>query len=831
MTGRLVPLDAVPDVVFAGRTVGDGCAIDPTIGEVVAPCAGRVVQVHRAGHALTLDADGVELLIHVGIETVRLGGVGFTPLVTAGTVVAVGTPLLRVDLDAVAQQARSLVTPIIITGGAAAIEPLAAPRAVVAGRDPVARIRRGAPAPSAIVRDASAGARAADERWSEPLVLRDAAGLHARPAAALVAIARRYTAALVMEAGGRTANLHSLVDLLALEVGPGTTVRLRAHGADAEEALAALVEVLVGLAPAIETPVETSIVEGILHGIPAAPGIAIGAATVLRSRETVAAPERAADPAAERHALDEALRAADLDLATLAERLASEGQGERAAIFAAHRELLTDPTLIDATAASIREGWTAAWGWSEAVRRQAERVERLRDPRLAARSADVRDVGRRVLRALRGASDTLATARPGCIAIAEEFTPSDVVQLARTGVRGIAAVIGGASGHAAILARGLGLPAVMGIDPAALELSDATRVCLDGDAGTLRLAPGAALEAEVATRVAQAAVLQARIQADAAEPAITRDGIRIPVRANIAAAAEVPMARAAGADGIGLFRTELALEGRSELPSLEEQAAWYAAAAREATVEAPATIRLLDVGGDKPVPALSGPMEPNPALGERGIRRLLARPAVLRTQLRAILHAAAAGPTALLVPMVGTLEEWALVRTMLEEERAALGVPVHGAPTLALGAMIETAAAALRAEHLAATADFLSIGTNDLAQYTLAIDRTHPRLAPQLDVLDPAVLALIARTVAGAQRHGRPVSVCGTAAGDPEAIPILLGLGVTALSVELALVPAVKARVRSLSLAECRATASLALEAPSAAAVRAMVATRHPEGR
>lgn len=814
LSGLVLPLAEVPDAVFAGGTVGEGVAIDPTAGEVLAPCAARVVTVHRAGHAVTLDADGIELLIHVGIETVRLGGVGFTPLVTAGARVEAGTPLLRVDLDTVARRARTLISPVLVTGGGTAITSLAVGTHVVAGRDAVARVRRAGGGEAAMPAEAA--------QWSDPIVMRDPAGLHARPAAALVAIARRFTADLRLECGDRHANLHSLVDLLALEVGEGRTVRVHASGPDAGAALAAVAAALRAGA----TPATVPVPVGDFTGIPAAPGIAIGPIVVLRSDDAAVSPLRAADPAGEHHRLDDAITAATLDLDAVARRLVEQGQGDRAAIFAAHRELLADPTLLDAAAAAIREGWTAAWGWSEAVRTQAERLGRLRDARLAARAADVRDVGRRVLHLLTGDDAPSLAVPAGAIAIAEEFTPSEVVRLVREGVRGIVAVTGGATGHAAILARGLGIPAVMGIDPAALMIASGTRAVVDGTAGRLRLTPDARESSAVEGAVAATQQVLAAMRADAAQPAITTDGHRVAVRANIAHPDEVAATRASGAEGIGLFRTEFALEGGAALPDVAAQRAWYAAVAHPVPGWAPAVIRLFDVGADKPVPALTGPEEPNPALGERGVRLLLAHPEVLRTQVRAIVQAAREGPVAILVPMIRTLEEWEAVRALVAQECVG-----HATASVQVGAMIETAAAALHAEAIAATADFLSIGTNDLTQFTLAIDRTHPRLAAQLDVLDPAVLALIARTVEGARRHGRSVSICGTAAGDPEAIPVLLGLGVDALSVEGVLVPMVKARIRSLSLAACRATAAEALTIGTAAAARALARERHPEVR
>jgi phosphoenolpyruvate-protein kinase (PTS system EI component) len=280
-----------------------------------------------------------------------------------------------------------------------------------------------------------------------------------------------------------------------------------------------------------------------------------------------------------------------------------------------------------------------------------------------------------------------------------------------------------------------------------------------------------------------------------------------------------------GGEGVGLLRTEFLFLERHTAPTEDEQATVYEAIARALGPERIVVIRTLDVGGDKPLPYLPMAAEANPFLGERGIRLLLSRPEIFAVQVRAILRASRAGKVAIMFPMVSTIAEWRAAREVVERERLGLGV----AP-LEVGIMIETPSAALLADRFAREADFFSIGTNDLTQYTLAMDRTNPGLAPQVDALHPSVLRLIERAVAGARAHGRWVGVCGGLAGDPQAVPVLVGLGVDELSVSVPIVPAVKAQVRTLSLDECRTTARLALDAADGAEVRALVTRRHPGG-
>ncbi|CAA9347928.1 MAG: Phosphoenolpyruvate-protein phosphotransferase of PTS system, partial [uncultured Gemmatimonadetes bacterium] len=328
--------------------------------------------------------------------------------------------------------------------------------------------------------------------------------------------------------------------------------------------------------------------------------------------------------------------------------------------------------------------------------------------------------------------------------------------------------------------------------------------------------------ARAAELLAAGEARRARELAAALEPAVTTDGHRVEVAANAGTLAEAERVAAVGGEGVGLLRTEFLFMERHTAPDEDEQARSYEAILRALGPDRLLVIRTLDVGGDKPIPYLDLPAEANPFLGERGVRLTLARPELFRAQVRAILRASGAGRVAVMFPMIATLAEWRAARELVEREREALGVP-----PIQVGIMVETAAAALLAERFAREADFFSIGTNDLTQYTLAMDRTNPRLAPQVDALHPAVLRLIAHTVEGAHAHRRWVGVCGALAGDPQAVPVLLGLGVDELSADVPLVPEVRARVRALDMEACRATAREALDAGDGAEVRAIVARRH----
>ncbi len=848
ISGIVVPLADVPDPVFAQRMTGDGAAIDPLGAELLAPCDATVVQVHRAKHAITLNADGLELILHVGIDTVALGGEGFTPQVSAGDRVRAGQVLLRFDADRVAARAKSLVTPVLVSTMDAVTRIEAAAGRVTAGHDVLLTVFRAegarpaaAPATALAKSPAAESAAAPTTVRSEWLSIVAETGLHARPASVLASTARQFRADVRLERGDASANIRSVVSVMALEVLGGDRVRVAASGDDAAEAVAAvraalLHELAVPSAeqvPSAARPkaatatAEAPAVVGQgplplrFSGVAASPGSAVGPVFVWR-RDAAEIAREGGDVATERRALDAALSAARRDLGALRERLTAEGEGERAEIFAAHAELLEDPDLLDAADAELRAGNSAAWSWRAAFTAQADRVLALKNPLLSARAADLRDVGRRVLAQLVGRDDALGAIPAGAVLVAEELTPSDTVALDRNRVAAIATVMGSATSHASILARGLGIPAAAGLDPRILELTPGTRVVLDGDHGTLRHGLSAAEEQAVTAQLADAARARAAALAAAHDPAVTTDGHRVEIAGNLGDAADAPRVAELGGEGVGLLRSEFVFLERRNAPDEAEQTAVYERVVSALGPERLLVVRTLDVGGDKPLSYLPMPAEENPMLGERGIRLSLAHPETLRTQVRAILRAASKGKVAVMFPMIATLAEFRAAKRIVEEERAALG-----AAPVQIGLMVETAAAALMADQFAKDADFFSIGTNDLTQYTLAMDRGHPRLAPMVDALHPAVLRLIDRTVSGAHASGRWVGVCGALAGDVAAVPVLVGLGVDELSVDLPLIPTVKARVRTLSLSACRETARLALEAEDGAAIRALVATRH----
>jgi multiphosphoryl transfer protein len=556
--------------------------------------------------------------------------------------------------------------------------------------------------------------------------------------------------------------------------------------------------------------------KAILIGRPGSPGVGTGRFLPIPQAPGAAAARThaVAGIADERGGLTVALDAAARELEALAAKLSERVGGEVSSIFEAQALFARDPGIVQPAFALVDKGIAADEAILRATEEQAERLASVDDDYFRERAADVRDVGRRVAALVRGESPPELWRRDGhpAIVVAHDLDPSAVATLRPELVGGIALAGGAPTGHAAIVARALGIPLVLGLGRELDQLVAETEGAVDGSSGRLLIAPS---EADLAA-LQRGVHAPVRATGDDGRP----NGIAI--LANVASAREAEAAASAGAEGIGLVRTELLFLGRRTPPTTAEQRASYARI-RAAMPGCHVTFRTLDVGGDKPA-AWQPDREANPALGVRGLRLGLRRPALLDDQFAALLEAAAGDELRLMLPMVSTREEFDRARERLESVRSGLAARQRPLPNrIVLGVMIEVPSAAVMADALAASAEFFSIGTNDLVQYTLAADRTNPDLADLATALQPAVLRLIASVVRAARTHGRPVAVCGEAAADPMLVPLLVGLGVDELSVSPASVRAVAAQVAELDLESCRALADQALAASTVDEVRALL--------
>ncbi|WP_236188033.1 phosphoenolpyruvate--protein phosphotransferase [Pseudomonas paraglycinae] len=814
LSGPVLTLAKVPDAVFASGAMGDGIAIDPLNDTLYSPCAGVVIHVARTGHALTVRADnGAELLLHLGLDTVELQGEGFSMLVKEGARVSNGQPLLRYDLDKVGRQCKSLVSLLILTNS----------QDFQARPITLKTVKVGEPLLHIVARHSAA---ANTEELGGPEVhghvqVAHRGGLHARPAALIRQTAQGFKSHSQLHFAGKSAPCNSLIGLMGLAIGEQDEVQVSCQGPDAQAALQALLTALAtalpedhhATAPVAATPRNRPAEAGVLHGVCAAPGL-VGGPLFRLNAISLPADSGNHQPEQQLQILDTALNQVRSEIDGTLAQAKKHRNADEEAIFAAHLALLEDPALLDAARQSIEIGTAATHAWSQSIDAQCEVLQNTGSPLLAERANDLRDLKQRVLRALLGEAWHYDVPT-GAIVAAHELTPSDLLQLSAQGVAGLCMAEGGATSHVAILARGKGLPCMVALGSALLDQTQGQSVVLDADGGRLELTPNAERLAEV--RQAQIDRQQRRDaqQAQAHLPAETRNGVAIEVVANVASSHEAADAFANGADGVGLLRTEFLFVDRHTAPDVEEQRAAYQAVI-DAMGGKSVIIRTIDVGGDKQLDYLPLPVEANPVLGLRGIRLAQARPEILDQQLRALLQVSPLQRCRILLPMVTEVDELLHIRQRVDALCLELGI--NQRPEI--GVMIEVPAAALQAEQLAEHADFLSIGTNDLSQYTLAMDRDHAGLAARVDALHPALLRLIAMTCEGAAVHKRWVGVCGALASDPLATPVLIGLGVSELSVSPVQIGEIKDRVRQLHEAECQRLARDLLKLSSAAAVR-----------
>ena len=694
------------------------------------------------------------------------------------------------------------------------------------------------------------------------IIVKNKLGLHMRPAAVLVRTAAGFAADVAITnvtSGKGPVSAHSLNAVATLGVRHGDEILLRASGPQAEEALAAIGRLAdddwgdphdarspgdEGAPARRPRPAEADAAQApppasgsVLQGLPASPGVAIGKARRLRAAPVEVPDGLSPDREADWAALERALAATGDDIRRARDSVAARAGGSEAAIFDAHLLFLEDEALLGPTRDGVmRDGKNAAQAWADTVAAAAASWEALDDQYLRTRAADLRSVGDQVLRRLvtapsggaPGGGLRAASLDPGAagIVVAPDLTPAEAAGLDPAHVVGVACAFGGPTSHGAILARSLGIAAVVGAGRALLGVAEGRMLALDGEAGTVTVDPPAAAVQALENRRERRAREEAEAQSKARGPAVTRDGMFVRVEANVAGLGDVGAAVAAGADGVGLLRTELLFLEADHLPTEDEQERAYRAVA-EGLGGRPLTLRTLDVGADKQLPYLPLQREQNPNLGLRGIRLGLSHTEVLFGQLRAALRVAADHPVRVMFPMVATVDEVRRAREVLDEARASLiagGTPVP--ERIDVGIMVEVPAAALMVEAFVPHVDFFSLGTNDLAQYVLAADRGNAAVAALADALHPAVLRLIDRVARAAAEGGRSVAVCGEMAGDPLAIPVVLGLGIAELSMAAARIPLAKQAVRATDLSAARQLAGEALAAESAADVRRLASRR-----
>ena len=646
-------------------------------------------------------------------------------------------------------------------------------------------------------------------------------GIHISPAGVMAKLLKKVSARAEIHRGGQSADASDIDAVLALALQEGEDVTVCAEGGEADIALSLVEAVLREGTKMLKTwRAEAS-------AAPKPPekkefSAAPSSLCIGRIRQTAddmkekLASYKKGSPMEEARRFGEAVKAFAARMEKTARACADAGETRQQLILEGYRMMAEAQGFHEEVGRVIAEGVPAP----EAVLAAKERM--ASSMLLQERAGDQREVGRSIARILLGIKETAETEDGSAlILVGDEISPELIARFSGERLAGIIQSGGSPSGHAAILARMRGIVALLGYQGAE-KLPDGAMAIVDGEKGIVVVDPSEEELREAQRRIDEEKA-EARRLLEETGAAVTKDGAVITLRANVGSAEEAEAAVRNGAEGVGLFRSEFLYLGRNELPSEDEQAEVYRRAAKACGGQ-PCVIRTLDAGGDKDIPALALPKEVNPFLGFRAIRISLSRPALLSAQLRAVLRAAKEGKAALLLPMIVSVSEIEDVRKALETERRALFGDDEAAPEVPVGVMIETPAAVVQADVLARHADFFSIGTNDLAQYTLAADRTNAALAYLDGMFHPATLHMIKLTVSAAQQAGIPVAVCGEMAADPLAAKLLIGLGVTVLSMAPPMLPKIRAVVRQTSLARAQCLAEEALRQTDPAAVRAILA-------
>jgi phosphocarrier protein FPr len=647
-------------------------------------------------------------------------------------------------------------------------------------------------------------------------------GFHARPASLFVEEANKYNCEVQIEFNKKVANGKSVASILKLGITGKSTFTIATKGDDENDALEALVDLVNGgMGEETKEEIKTEIAKREyqgekIEGIPAAPGIAIGPVIVL-NEDIIDIKKEGKSSHEERKKLRNALDKAAYDLNQWLHKKHETVDKKRMDIFIAHLSLIKDPELQNKALSSIVDGVSAEYSWWEIINAEMKALSSLNDLRLSQRANDIKDIGKRVLRYLdeNAVKSTKVDIKEPSILISLDMTPSETSKLDKQKVLAIVTAKGGSTSHTAILARSMGIPSIAGAGEGVLNTNSKNAIA-DGDSGILVINP-TKNDLDLAKKIReQEDIKKEKEFSKRFAPAVTTDKHRMEVVANIANADGALEAVNNGAEGVGLLRTEFLFLERDSAPNETEQFQAYKKMVQHLN-GLPLIIRTLDIGGDKEVSYLNMPKEDNPFLGIRGIRLCLEYKDLFKEQLRAIYQASKYGPIKIMFPMVGLLEEFREASKIAEEVRVEVG-----ASKIDIGMMIEVPSAVLMAEHFIKEADFFSIGTNDLTQYVLSMDRGHQGLAKKADALHPAVLKMIKMTCDAAKKENKWVGVCGNLAANPLAAKILTGLGVKELSVTASSIANIKSEIRKTSLKECEELALKALSLQTSDEVRSL---------
>lgn len=841
IAGKVIAIEQVADPAFSEKMLGDGLAIRPSLemGVILAPCDAKVQNLQDTKHAVVLVTEqNTEILIHVGLETVTLKGEGFKAFTKAGSNVKKGDKLLEVNFVAIASKVPSIDVIVTTTSLSEDKELEKTSQSNVGNlEDFITVVKKNSKLATV---DSFSNQTGVNSVVTTKVKIVNKNGIHARPASNLVKTVTACGCEINLKKDDKTINAKSVIGILSLGLKYDDEVEIIAIGKGAKEAIAIITQAFVeGLgegehvynnsktttppAPSSKSHPTESMGEidfsheVDLQGVIASPGLAIGKSFLLQENN-FSIQEDADNKDAEIQKLKEVLVKTKEEITKDIQNAQSLRQNTQVEIFQAHLEILQDITLYDEAKRIIDEqGKTAAFAWKESIKSACEALESTNNRLLIERKADLKDIERRVLKIMLGIIEDNITYPQDSIIIAEDLIPSDLNNFNRN-VVGVALAKGSTTSHAVLMLRNMGIPSLVALGIDILKVPDSTNIILDGSTSKIIVNASQDKLNSIKSQKEASEKVKAENLKNARAKAITKDNHEIKVYSNISNDTQAPKTYELGAEGIGLLRTEFLFFNSLVEPTIEEQRNLYQVAL-DAMQGGPIIVRTLDVGGDKPINYMPLPAEDNPIVGVRGIRNYSKNLNIIKHQLKALLSVKPVILCKIMVPMVSEIYEIIKFKELVENIKKELNIT----DKIKIGTMIEVPSSALMAEQFAQHVDFFSIGTNDLTQYTLAMDRGNSHLTGRLKNLNPAVLKLIKMTVDGGNKYNIPTAVCGAMASELISVPILIGLGIKELSVSMNSIPDVKALIRKLDYEKCKKIAAEALMADSPEQVEQIV--------
>lgn len=854
LSGEAISLEDIEDPIIAIKALGDGIAIKPTDNKVLSPCSGIVKLIHSQNNVIIIQTEaGADILINIGINATDVTKNSFKSFVQVGSKVEAGDIMLQFDRNALVNNDKNFNTIVVVNNLESScneIRFINNSKNVTAGKSLLYVIGKEEAINSnefnEYLKRLSTNMKTdGNNNLKAELIVINKTGIHARPASALSNLSKTFTSEIHLCKDNDKADAKSLIEILGLGISYNDNVTVEIKGSDAEEALKAISEAFASgfgeeghssnnnneaseqsAQNTIDNDKEnTKIIEKIkkneksiiIKGVVNYPSLVMGKAFFIFEEDISITEDSNLSYEEEKNRL---LSAIDIVKSQIQDYIKNAQEGNKtsqAEIFTAHLEVLKDDFLIVNANEELKDSKTAEYAFKQATNKTCDILIKTQNSLLKERISDIKDIQKSVINVLSGKKLKPLEIPENSIVIAEDLNPSNITNF-NNNVKGVILAKGSATAHISIMMKNEAIASLVSVGNSVLSIKEGTEIILDSKQGTLVVNPSEKEKSLNITKVQELEKVRSSNLSKTKDPAITTDGIKIKVLGNVGAVDQAIESYKKGGEGIGLVRSEFLFMNSKSAPTEEDQHKIYQDICNVMHGEE-VVVRTLDVGGDKPIAYINIPAEENPIMGLRGVRNYHLNKEIFYSQIRALLSVKPTGVCKIMIPMISEIDEVKKIKDVILKEKEALGIRTE----IKVGIMVEVPSVALLSRQFAKYVDFFSIGTNDLAQYILAMDRGHDVLTKHLNNLNPAILKAIDFTCKGAKDYNVPVGVCGAMASEIESVPILIGLGVSSLSCTSALIPDIKAFIRKVSYAKCVAVAKKALELESQDEVKDLI--------